>query len=89
MGAQETAAEGAKCNGRDRQDPFGVTRIATNLITVRPEQGTELVEGPVSKGHCGEPFDRLRAGLRQAQPERVGAANGALQRFIKGAALKT
>ena len=23
MGAQETAAEGAKCNGRARQDPFG------------------------------------------------------------------
>jgi hypothetical protein len=41
-----------------------------NRSSVHPEQGTELAEGPVSKGPHRRPFDKLRTGLRQAQPER-------------------
>jgi len=47
--------------------------MAMNFNTVRPEQGPGLVEGPLSKGHAARPFDKLRVGLRQAQPERVCA----------------
>jgi hypothetical protein len=48
-----------------------------NLSTVRPQQGTELVQGPVSKGLGGEPFDRLRAGFDKLSP------NGFVWRMLR------
>jgi hypothetical protein len=55
--------------------------LATNLsTTVRPEQGTELVEGLVSKGSSrGRPLDKLREGFDRLSPN---GFVGRLLRFV-------